>query len=188
MSEASQESWFRLHLLLQELRNQTELALAAWTLVEAGVVAQGPNDAWMLMVWGGLQSFATCHANISKLFFRVKGAPERKGLIALFSALDLGPLRDRSMRDSFDHFDERVEGWVSEYGGQEVSVQDRAVGSDIGAFPRPHQLRRFDPATRTLIIWSRAGREESYALDPVLSCIRALALAMDAARAELSRK
>lgn len=166
-------SRLRLQLLLAELQNQTALAEMAWRTVCEGMAARELAADWTDRVWGGLQAFATCQANISKLFFGV-GKKPRQQFIDLFAAVDLSPIKSREMRDSFDHFDERLDQWVRER-GVGFNVQDRALGANIGAVPPPDQLRRFDPIGHVLTIWSRGGNEERYDVKALLVCIRAIA-------------
>jgi hypothetical protein len=154
------------------LQNQTALAEMAWRSVCEGLAMQGQAEDWTDRVWGGLQAFAACQANIAKLF----GVPKkpRKQLVDLFAAVDLSPISNKDMRNSFEHFDERIDQWVQKRNGG-FNVQDRAIGANVGAVPPPDQLRRYDPVGQVLTIWTRDGREERYDVKALLDCIRAVA-------------
>ncbi len=159
----------KLHLLVREVGYQAQHAQLSWGSVQAALHHR-IDPVWTDRVWAGLQSLSTAQANLSKLFYGAQGVPRRDYLIRLFEPVDLAPIEDRSMRNSFDHFDERLERWVDAQ-GVDFSVQDRAIASSIAVYPAPEQLRRFDPDADILTIRGRDGGVERFELRPMLDCI-----------------
>jgi hypothetical protein len=151
-------------LMTQEAQTQARHALLAWQDVFSANDNRA-NPEWIDRVWMGLQSFATASANLSRLF------GSTRGLDTVFGQVNLKPIGDRTFRDHFDHFDERIEQWVRARGG---NVQDRAIRqeADVGMQPPPDQLRLFDPVAKRLIMRSRDGNtEEGFDLEPIKDCI-----------------
>jgi hypothetical protein len=101
----------RLYLFIVGIHNQARHALLAWRTVK-DALKNLADPEWRDCVWPGLQSLATAQANISKLFFGVSNI--RADLCTQFTMIDLTPIRNRDMRDNFDHFDERIEALVAQ--------------------------------------------------------------------------
>ncbi len=61
----------------------------------------------------GVQGFLTAVANISKALWGPKGkrAQERAPLRATLKVDEASPLKPTSMRNNFDHFDDRLDTW-----------------------------------------------------------------------------
>ena len=97
-----------------QIRRQLRCSALAWRdLNEA--IAQRDNDE----VWHGVQALLTACANLSKLFRPVKTSrasrPDARQLRGQVLTAWLNPgeaLLDRSARDYFDHFDERIDRWA----------------------------------------------------------------------------
>jgi len=61
-----------------------------------------------------LSLLLNCAANVSKLLWGVKKtlAAERRRLREYFQVTDASPVKDRKLRDHFEHFDERIADWA----------------------------------------------------------------------------
>lgn len=111
----------------------------------------------------GYRTFFAIHnllnaaANISKVLWGAGGrfAASREPVRDSVSILDSSPLKIPSMRDNFEHYDERVDYWWKEskrHGHVDLNVGPRTsiVGvDDIDLF------RWFDPKTKDVVFWSQ---------------------------------
>ena len=115
-------------------------------------------------VWSSIQSILVATGNVSKILWpqKKKYAIRGKRLRELFKVDDNNILSDRSFRNHFEHYDERIEDWFKK--------QSSAVYSDLavdpfksfGNFPTNHH-RAYDPLKQTVTF-----RGESFDLAGVL--------------------
>lgn len=72
------------------------------------------NGAPETPIWAAIQSILIAAASISKVFWGSGATAEqiekRASLRELAEVTDQSPLRSRHVRNSFEHFDERIEG------------------------------------------------------------------------------
>ena len=126
------------------------------------------ND--MDRIWCAAQGFLVAAANVSKLLWG-SGQSEPDGRKALRQTLgvpDESPLASRTMRNHFEHFDERLESWVESSTGMFVDSNVMS-GRPIGGVPSEAYLRNLDKRQWTLTF---AG--ETYHLTPVVYALREL--------------
>jgi hypothetical protein len=123
---------------------------------------------WAVRSWHPVQAFLSATANISKALWGQGGSltAERRALRESLGVDDLSPLRHTSMRNNFDHFDERLDEWWRE------SAQHLYVDLNFGAFANAYTeqrdvFRNYDPATGELTFWG-----ERYDLPAVAAEIR----------------
>ena len=147
MDEPRREA-FTHHILLGEVAFQTELAANAAERLPA--CADEPFDS--VEVWSAIQSILAAAANVSKLLWP---SPERaargKALRALLGVDEPNPLSDRKFRNHFEHYDERIEDWMSKchttvYSDQKIGP----VAFDSSSLPQ-FVHRHYDPCTKELI-------------------------------------
>ncbi|MBU1121178.1 MAG: hypothetical protein KKF54_00560 [Candidatus Omnitrophica bacterium] len=116
-------------------------------------------------VWSSIQSILVAAGNVSKILCpqEKKYAVRGKRLRELLKVEDNNILSDRSLRNHFEHYDDRIEDWFKN--------QSSAVYSDLavdpfksiwGNVPSNHH-RAYDPLTQTLTF-----RGESFELAAVL--------------------
>ena len=127
--------------------------------------------------WYATEAFLRATADISKIFWPPKpldaslvGITNQRGkdLRRVFGVKDDSPLRSRTLRDHFEHFDERIDLWYAS------STHHNIIDSNL--FPRRFldksidYLRNFDPEEWVLFF---AGDELS--LKPLIEAVEELA-------------
>ena len=119
-------------------------------------------------VWGSIQSILVAVANVSKILWpaRKKYVARGRQLRILLGVDDDNLLADRTFRNHFEHYDERIEDWFE---GSNSAVY---MDSRIDPFaPTPLGLsqsfhRSYNPSSRTL-----SFRNESIDLSTVLAAL-----------------
>lgn len=129
-----------LRIFQQEVERQCTFSLIAIQDLDQ---ALQHND--MDRFWYSVQSFLVAAGNISKLLWPSKRLlPERAELRASLSVSDDSPLRPRTFRDCFEHFDVRLETWATS--SKHHGFADSNFGpTGMIAGPEPEDfLRNFD--------------------------------------------
>ena len=91
-------------VLIGEIVNQSKFAEKAYE-----ILARSSNS---VEVWGSIQSILVAVANVSKILWPNKKHKARgKQLRELLDVSDDHMLSDRTFRNHFEHYDERVEEW-----------------------------------------------------------------------------
>ncbi len=119
-------------------------------------------------VWCSIQSILVAAANVSKILWPPKKYDERgEKLRKQLNVGDSNPLSDRSIRNHFEHYDERIEDWFENnssavYMDSSIdpfeSIRDRS-------FANYH--REYNPVTQILTF-----RDESVDLAAVLNALK----------------
>jgi hypothetical protein len=111
-------------------------------------------------LWLNAHVLVVTAANISKLLWGScsKRATERKALRELLGVTDHSPFKDRTTRNHFEHFDERVEDWYTASENRPARIFiDHAVGPVAEMVdPPPARIevfRHYDPETGQLTFW-----------------------------------
>jgi hypothetical protein len=146
-------------VLLGEIVNQTKFAaLAADRLAKT-------SDS--IESWASIQSILVAAANVSKILWPAKEYVARgEQLRELLNVPDESPLFDRTIRNHFEHYDERIEEWFR--------GSSSAVYRDLRIDPRepaPSSLtpcfhRKYNPVSQELCF-----RNESISLAAVLGAL-----------------
>jgi hypothetical protein len=116
---------------------QMEIALQCKIVVAADRRLESTGLVDSSVVWGELQTILVASANISKMLW---GGKSRLELRRDLGVTEDSPLRDRELRNDFEHFDERLESWYR------MSEHGTYVGRNIGPFgsiPRLPDVERF---------------------------------------------
>jgi hypothetical protein len=153
--------WVRL-LLHLEIERQAGMALLAHDDMNA---ALSSNDRRRF--WYSTQTFLSATANVSKLLWGThrQAAADRKELRRELRVSDDSPLRNRRLRDHFEHFDERIVdyarahpqvGWVDEHVGHPKDFGDPL-------------LRCFEPEEECFWFY-----DEAFQLQPWVAALRDL--------------
>ena len=109
--------------------------------------------------WFAIEAMLGALANISKVFFPMRRASAQveqrcKLMREAFGVPDDSILKDRAIRDAFQHFDERIERWDRQ--SLRHNVISRVLGpagsvsADIG-----DTFRHYDPATAVISVMGR---------------------------------
>jgi hypothetical protein len=132
--------------------------------VAAKRLSESKENFDQIEVWSSIQSILVAAGNVSKILWPSKEYAERgKRLRELLKVDDNNILSDRSLRNHFEHYDDRIEKWFKQ--------QSSSVYSDLVIDPfksmRGNFLvnyhREYDPLTQTLTF-----RGESFDLGAML--------------------
>jgi hypothetical protein len=142
-----------LRVYQQQVLYQCEFLLLAARDINAGLQARQ-----VTRVFYGVQNFLNAAANIAKALWGQGGrwAAERQDLRASLGIAEDSPLRSVTMRNNFEHFDDRLETWWRD------SKHHNYVDLNIGSTSRVtvtdpvDRFRLFDPVTTDLYFWSQA--------------------------------
>jgi len=125
-----------LMLYLWEIEEQCRYAKKAWR------DAQTKNYD---LQWYSVQAFLVAIANISKFLWPTKkGDPERgKQLRKALGVDDTHPFKSRSMRDSFEHSDDRLDSWRATV-GRGLHLGRISIQGGHGTLGDSHYARYFE--------------------------------------------
>lgn len=149
-----------------EIARQASYALAAEQAMSEAL-GRTDTDAF----WFYSHAFLSAAANVSKLLWGTssQAAKRRKSLRDDLGVTDESPLADRSFRNHFEHFDERIEAWDRSdphriYVDSNIGPTSMIGGLDSSAF-----LRNYDPAKREFTF-----RGESFLMGPIVPALSAV--------------
>jgi hypothetical protein len=160
MTRTDQHQAFEKHVFLGEIECQSQLAARA---AERLVIRDGHFDS--MEIWSAIQSILVAAGNVSKILWPSRRSSAQRGAM-LREPLEIAEdnvLANRSFRNHFEHYDERLEDWLSRK--TSAGYVDQLVGEKTGfmrGFPQSVH-RAYDPSTQTLTY-----RDESMHLKPLL--------------------
>jgi len=141
-----------LRLFQRQVADQCRGVLVATPPINAAV-ASGDQDT----LWVSIQNLVTGSANISKALWGQghRYAKARERLRASLDVQDDSPLSDVSMRNHFEHYDERLDHWWATSANR--NHLDRLIGppSAVAGFTDEEMFRVFDPTTSDLVFWGQ---------------------------------
>src|SRR6266566_1966315 len=138
---------FAKHVFLGEIEYQSQFAARAAEQLKTCTEKSDP-----IGIWSAVQSILIAAANVSKILWptRPRSGPRGAALRALLAIEGSNALSDRKFRNHFEHYDERIEDWLSST--HSVTYTDPIIGSPPGFlrdFPE-NAHRGYNPATQTL--------------------------------------
>ena len=100
--------------------------------------------------WGCIQAILVAAANVSKILWPGNNARKARGerLRTLLGVGDRNLLSDRTFRNHFEHYDERVEDWLQENPSSVYS--DSRIDSFEPIWGSSHCHRSYNPVTQEL--------------------------------------
>jgi hypothetical protein len=106
-------------------------------------------------IFYALQNLLNAAANISKALWGSRGKyrGERKELRDSIGVEDASPLFAVTMRNHYEHFDERLDRWWNESKGPQYVDLNVSSRSDISVVDKNNWFRNFDRKTRQLTFW-----------------------------------
>lgn len=141
---------FHLRIFQRHVRDQCQFLIAAAQELNAGLEER--NTTRILCA---IQNLLNAGANVSKMLWGSKGkkADERKRLRDSVGVPDTSPLREVTMRNHFEHMDERIDRWWTE--SKSHNHADSIIGPKnlIGDLEPIETFRWFDPVTKEVIFW-----------------------------------
>jgi hypothetical protein len=150
-----------LRIFQREVERQCRFALIAIQDLE-----QALQTIDLDRLWYSVQAFLIAAGNISKLLWPKGSAKRRAELRASLSVNDDSPLKSRTFRNHFEHFDERLERWATSskrhiFVDSNVGPPTMIAGIEPGDF-----LRNFDTENFAVTF-----RGEIYSLRPLIKAI-----------------
>ena len=158
-------STFEKHVFLGEIDIQSRFAARA-----AERLAPQQNNVDSLDTWIAVQTILIAAANVSKILWPSRASAARGEMLRdLLDVNDSNPLFDRSIRNHFEHYDERIEKWFQN--SKSAVYRDLQIGAPTGflrEFPESIQ-RGYDPVKQTVTF-----RGQSTDLKAILSALAEL--------------
>lgn len=113
------------------------------------------EDSSQELLWVAIQSFLTAVANISKALWGQGGSlsAEREPLRLSLHVDDSSPIKATSMRNNFDHFDDRLDTWWATSKNHLHFDYLVAPGWSVGGMDATDVFRWYDPETTEVIFW-----------------------------------
>src|SRR5690606_578758 len=120
---------FHLRIFQRQVLDQCLYLLASARDVNQGLAENNTNR-----VFYGIQNLLNAGANISKMLWGQRGrkAEQRQRLRDSIGISDNSPLREVTMRNHFEHMDERIDRWWSKslrhnYADKNIGPRGRAI-------------------------------------------------------------
>jgi hypothetical protein len=143
---------FHLRIFQRQVADQCHFLLFA---------AQEVNDRLKarhtIGVMYAIQNLLNAGANISKMLWGQGGkfSAQRKPLRDSIDISDSSPLRDVTMRNHFEHMDERIDRWWAE--SKQHNHADMIIGSKntVSGLAPIDTFRYFDPVNADVIFWGQ---------------------------------
>ncbi|WP_276118513.1 hypothetical protein [Pararhizobium qamdonense] len=154
-----------LRIFQMQVLDQCKYLLASAKGIDAGLANMDVDQTMYF-----LQNLLNAGANISKMLWgqRGKKANDRALLRASIGISDGSPLRQVTMRNNFEHMDERIDKWWRE--SENKNYVDKNFGSKESFLTNQpiDKFRIFDPKSRDIIFWG----EEFSTQDLVTEALR----------------
>src|SRR5579862_3776447 len=101
-----------LQVFLGEVVWQSAVALEAMTQLREAL-AQPPSPSGNNRAFFHIQAFLVAAANVSKLLWPSGNRKRGNELRRLLSVTEDSPIANRTLRNHFEHFDERIDSWTT---------------------------------------------------------------------------
>jgi hypothetical protein len=139
-------------LFLFQIMNQCQFVIKASGELDAALERSDTVAAFY-----SIQNLLSASANVAKALWGEGGrlATQRQVLRDRIGVDDKSPLKSPTMRNNFDHFDERLERWWDQ--SKEQSYVDLCISDrpDFGGLPQSDTFRLLDKTTMTLTFWGQ---------------------------------
>jgi hypothetical protein len=143
-------------MLLRTFQSQVALQ-CKFLLLAASEVNRAVRDRNTESAFYALQNLLNAGANISKALWGQSGKLEndRKPIRDSIGIGDDSPLRDVTMRNNFEHFDERLDRWWQQ--STSHNNLDLMIGPKnmIAGADDMDKFRHFDPTTADIVFWGQ---------------------------------
>jgi hypothetical protein len=144
---------FKIRVFQKHTLEQCNFLLMSINEIDTGLAMSNA-----VQIMRGIQNTLNAGANISKLLWGQKGkhAHARKRLRESIGISEDSPLREVSMRNHFEHIDERIDRWWSE--SVHRNHADGIIGprACIAGLEPIDTFRWIDPTTKEVMFWGEA--------------------------------
>jgi hypothetical protein len=143
-----------LRLFQQETLEQCSYILIAADQLDHRISTQSYDDVFSRE----LQNFVVSTANVSKLLWGQGGkiANKRKPLRDSIEVENSSPLRPTTMRNHFEHIDDRLDRWWSESTNHNIANRNVGPSNMIAGLKDIELFRTYDPSTDSVRFWGDA--------------------------------
>ena len=140
-----------LRMFQWETLEQCTYILIAAAQLDERTSAQSYDDVF----WRELQTFVVSTANVSKLLWGQRGrfAKKREALRKSIGVEDSSPLKPTTMRNHFEHIDERLDRWWAESATHNIANHNVGPPDMIAGMKEIELFRAYDPSTHTVGFW-----------------------------------
>jgi len=149
----------------KEIERQCKFALIAKEQINIGL----KNN--IDLFWYAIQNFLVATGNISKIFWPSEQKYEERGveLRQILGIKEDSPLKSRTFRNHFEHFDDRLEKWARS--SQRKNFADSNIGPSnmISGLDEGDYMRNFDTTS-----WALTFRGDKCKLKPIIKAIEDL--------------
>ena len=122
---------FVLGIFVDEVLNQCEFALMSWEYLQTSLLKEEDNSR----IFCHIQAFLVAVANISKILWTSKKFTSRgEELRRVLQVPTDSPVKDKNIRNVFEHYDERIESWVNSSKRRHISDMNISI-SGFSAIP-----------------------------------------------------
>ena len=144
-----------LRLFQSQVKLQCEFMLLAANQANEALRQQTPESN--IALFSALQSLLGSAANISKALWGAgsRFTDERKELRESIGVEDSSPLHEVTMRNNFEHFDERLTKWWDESTRHNYSDLNVGPRNMIQGLDDLDTFRNFDPRSADLFFWGQ---------------------------------
>ena len=155
-----------LRLFLIELEHQCNFALMAYQDSRKSLECK---DNTLARTWLSIHSLLLAAGNISKILWPSDNSASRRRSVLRekLGVSDQSPLKDRRMRNHFEHYDERLEEWGKENAGG--MFLDSNIGSLGVNRVGGTRFRHFDP--KGFVV---SFGDEKYELEKIVTAVEEL--------------
>jgi hypothetical protein len=151
------------HYHFDRLESSAQRALELQDLNRRGAQAFSDQTNAQRATFDGLEGFLLASARVSLLFFPIAKTAMAKirsqTLQAVFSIVPTSPLAARELRDSWMHFDERIDAALAT--GRRRAGQRFSRSSEITPTVLDGALRVIELDTLTVHYWDRTGQQSA---------------------------
>ena len=157
---------FLLRVFQRQVANQCFAALMAAEMAQDALNKNNQD-----IFWASVQNCLTAVANISKACWGQKGkyAKERELLRVSLGVDDNSPIKATSMRNNFEHFDERLDYWYATSPNRNHVDYMIAPPGMVQGVADTDMFRVFDPDTADVVFWGK-----TYPLKSIIDEVRRL--------------
>ena len=140
------------YIFQRQIADQCELALRGVAMMRAELASNAPIR---VDLWQGIQIFAMASGNVSKALWgsTAKSAEGRADLRASLGVSDESVLKERTVRNHLEHFDERIDKWAK--ADNRGNFMDQHIGApeSVDGLDRTERFRVYDPDAGVVYFW-----------------------------------
>jgi hypothetical protein len=110
-----------------------------------------------IRIWLSLQALLGAIGNVSKLLWpqRAKSSTRGRALREMLEVNQASPLKNRQLRNDFEHVDERFEEWIAKPSRFGILIDTLGPPRPVGILEETDSFRQLDPKTMVAYFWTQ---------------------------------